>query len=108
MVVSLWVRAQPGTKREDIRTIFSHSHLLLQSEKYLTGLEKENGCHPIGRQCTFDSAGACAMVDSPTKAAISSRRAGLSAGLEIVDRGGARRVGADVRAPRDRADSRSY
>ena len=75
---------QPGTKREDIRTVISHAHLLLQSEKFLIGLEKENGCHPIGRQCNFDSAGACALIDAPAKAAISSRRAGLSAGLEVV------------------------
>jgi len=75
---------QPGTKREEIRTVISHAHLLLQSETFLIGLEKENGCHPIGRQCNFDSASACSLVDSREKAAISSRRAGLGAGLEVV------------------------
>ena len=76
--------AMPGTKREDVRTVISHSHLLIQSESWLLNLEKANGCHPIGRQCSFDSAGACALVDSESKAAIASRRAGESAGLSVV------------------------
>jgi len=75
---------QPGTKKKDIRSVLSHSHLLMQSEAWLAALESDNGGHTIARQCTFDSAGACALVDSPTKAAISSRRAGEAAGLEIA------------------------
>jgi len=74
----------PGSSREAIRTVISHPHLLQQIDAWLCKLEKENGCNPIERHCTFDSVGACKLVDAPSKAAISSRRAGLSAGLEIV------------------------
>lgn len=76
--------ALPGTKKEDIRTVLSHDHLLQQSDKYINSLEKENGGHAIHRQRTFDSTEACALVDSPTKAAIASRRAGLNADLEVI------------------------
>ena len=73
---------QPGTKLTDIRTVISHPHLLMQCEDILGALESDNGGNGIARQTTFDSAGACRLIDSPSKAAISSRRAGMVAGLE--------------------------
>ena len=75
---------RPGTAKEAIRTVLSHSHLLAQSSKFLSQLEADNGGHAIARQCTFDSAGACALVDGPTKAAIASRRAAEAHGLEVI------------------------
>ena len=68
---------KPGTARESIRSVMSHSHLLLQSEQYLSRLEEENGRHSIFRQCTLDSAGACRLVDTPLRAA-------ARAGLEVA------------------------
>lgn len=81
---------RPGTKKGDIRTVVSHPHLLMQSEEWLHKLEVENG-QPVGRSAAFDSASACALIDGPTKAAIASRRAAKSAGLEVI--------GSKVRSP---------
>ena len=75
---------QPGTRRQDVRTVLSHDHLLQQSQAYLDRLAAENGGYAVQRECTFDSAAACALVDAPHKAAIASRRAWVAAGLEVV------------------------
>jgi arogenate/prephenate dehydratase len=75
----------PGARRESIRTIYSHAHLMFQSESFLLALEEQNKPDLLERCCKFDSAGACTEVDSLSKAAIASRRAGEAAGLVVLE-----------------------
>ena len=76
--------ALPGTRLEDIRTVYSHEQGLFQSDRFLDA-------HPDWvRVPLLDTAGSAKFVrDSgdPTKAAICSERAAAVYGLEILHRG---------------------
>lgn len=73
--------ALPGTKFEDIQTIYSHEQGLFQCEEYLSA-------HPQWHQVPqTDTAGSAKMVaksDDKTKAAIGSSRAAELYGLQIL------------------------
>lgn len=71
----------PGTRLEDIRTVYSHEQGLFQSEPFLNG-------HPHWRRVPRpDTAGSARMVaeqKDPSGAAICSERAARIYGLEIL------------------------
>ena len=73
--------ALPGTKLEDIRTVYSHEQGLFQCEHYLNA-------HPNWKQVPQeDTAGSALMVSKSgdrTKAAICSRRSAAIYGLKIL------------------------
>lgn len=71
----------PGTRLEDIHTVYSHEQGLFQSERFLND-------HPDWRRISQpDTAGSAKMVaerGDPTRAAICSERAARIYGLEIL------------------------
>ena len=72
--------ALPGTKLEDIQTVYSHEQGLFQCEAFLNR-------HSWRQVPQADTAGSANMVSTsgdPTKAAICSRRAAELYGLEIL------------------------
>lgn len=73
----------PGTKLEDIHTVYSHEQGLFQCEKFISK-------HPDWRTVAFaDTAGSARMVaerKDKTKAAICSERAAEIYGLEILQK----------------------
>jgi chorismate mutase/prephenate dehydratase len=73
--------ALPGTKIEQIHTVYSHEQGLFQCEEYLNG-------HPdwrrIAQADTAGSAKSVAQQQDPSKAAICSSRAAELYGLEIL------------------------
>ena len=73
--------ALPGTKLEDIKTVYSHEQGLFQCEQFLNQ-------HPQWHQVAqVDTAGSAKMVaekQDPTRAAICSARAAEIYGLEIL------------------------
>ena len=81
MKIDQCLLALPGTKLEDIRTVFSHPQGLLQSRKFM----KE---HPLFEGVEYGSTAAAAKKvaqdKDKTQAAIASRRAAKEYGLEIV------------------------
>jgi len=75
-----------GATLSTIRTVMSHSHLLLQSGNFLKSLESKNGGVTIAQQPTFDSATGCSLVgNDTTKCAIASKRAASAHGLTILE-----------------------
>ncbi len=73
----------PGARLEDVRVARSHPQALAQSEPYLRA-------HGIEPREAFDTAGAAAEVAAlrdPSIAAVASRRAGESLGLQILAEG---------------------
>ncbi len=81
MKIDQCLLALPGTKLEDIQTVFSHPQGLLQSRKFM----KE---HPLFEGVEYGSTAAAAKKvaqdKDKTQAAIASRRAAKEYGLEIV------------------------
>ena len=81
MKIDQCLLALPGTKLEDIKTVFSHPQGLLQSRDFM----KE---HPAYEGVEYGSTAAAAMKvaedKNPAQAAIASRRAAKEYGLEIV------------------------
>lgn len=72
----------PNATLESIKTVMSHSHLLAQSDGFLSSLANSTA---IAREPTFDSASACAMVGTDvSKAAVASRRAAEAHGLVVL------------------------
>ena len=77
--------ANAGADLAGIRTVMSHSHLLLQSGIFLKSLESTNGGVTVAQQPTFDSSTACSLVgDDSTKAAIASKRAAEAHNLTVL------------------------
>jgi len=69
-----------------IRTVLSHSAILLQAHTFVDSLASKNGGTAVKGQPTFDSASACAEVGNDvTKAAIASRRAAEIHGLTVLE-----------------------
>mgnify|MGYP003210677140 FL=1 len=81
MKIDQCLLALPGTKLEDIQTVFSHPQGLLQSRKFM----KE---HPLFEGVEYGSTAAAAKKvaqdKDKTQASIASRRAAKEYGLEIV------------------------
>lgn len=81
MKIDQCLLALPGTKPEEIRTVFSHPQGLLQSRDFMTK-------HPQYEGVEYGSTAAAAMKiaedKDKTQAAIASRRAAKEYGLEIV------------------------
>jgi prephenate dehydratase len=69
-----------------IRTVLSHSAILLQAHTFVDSLASKNGGATVKGQPTFDSASACAEIGGDvTKAAIASRRAAEIHGLVVLE-----------------------
>ncbi len=73
--------AQPGTRLEDILTVYSHEQGLMQCEKFL---DEHRAWRRIPTLDTAGSAKQVAQGEDPTAAAICSRRAAGLYGLEIL------------------------
>lgn len=75
--------ANPGTKTEDVRRVYSHPQALAQCERYLAN----RGLEPIAALDTAGSARELAANPQPDAAVIASRQAAKLYGLEILDVG---------------------
>ncbi|MCQ2509628.1 MAG: prephenate dehydratase [Lachnospiraceae bacterium] len=73
--------ALPGTKLEDIRTVYSHEQGLFQCEQFLG---QHKNWRAVAQADTAGSARMVADLQDPTKAAICSERAAEIYGLEIL------------------------
>ncbi len=76
--------ALPGTKPEDIKTVYSHEQGLFQCERFLN---QYPGWRQVAQADTAGSAKLVAEQQDPTKAAICSARAADIYGLEILAEG---------------------
>lgn len=74
----------PGTRKEDIQTVFSHPQSLMQCERYLSG-------HPQWKQISMQNnafaAKKIAGDKDQTQAAIAGEYAGRVYGLEVLEKG---------------------
>lgn len=81
MKIDQCLLALPGTKLDEIKTVFSHPQGLLQSRDFMTK-------HPDYKGIEYSSTAAAALKvaedNDRTQAAIASRRAAREYGLEIV------------------------
>lgn len=77
------VMAVPGTKIEDIKTVFSHPQSLMQSARYLT----EKGWQQISMKNNAFAAKKVVNDKDATQAAIAGEAAAEVYGLEILERG---------------------
>lgn len=77
------VMAAPGTKLEDIKTVYSHPQSLMQSAHYLT----EKGWQQISMKNNAFAAKKVAAEKDKTQAAIAGETAAGIYGLEILERG---------------------
>ena len=75
--------AVPGTKIEDIKTVFSHPQSLMQSARYLT----EKGWQQISMKNNAFAAKKVVNDKDTTQAAIAGEAAAEVYGLEILERG---------------------
>lgn len=75
--------AAPGTRLEDIRTVYSHPQSLMQSARYLT----EKGWQQISMKNNAFAAKKVADEADVTQAAIAGETAADIYGLEILERG---------------------
>jgi prephenate dehydratase len=73
----------PGTKMADISEALSHPQALGQCRKYL----RDRNIQPIVHHDTADSARAVKQLDNPARAAIASKLAAETYGLEILEEG---------------------
>ena len=73
----------PGTKLEDIKTVFSHPQSLMQSAKFL----EEHDWQQISMQNNAFAAKKVADEKDKTQAAIASEHAGKIYGLEVLQKG---------------------
>ena len=74
------LQALPGTKLEDIKTVYSHPQALAQCERYLKGLG-------VAVEAVYDTAGGAKLVAEQKMkgaAALASQRAAEVFGLEII------------------------
>ncbi len=73
----------PGTRLQDIKTIYSHPQALEQCRRFLTGLTK------VETVASYDTAGSVKLIRDQryhNSAAIASERAARDYGMEIVQR----------------------
>ena len=75
--------ASPGTKKEDIKTVYSHAQSLMQSSHYL----QEAGWQQISMKNNAFAAKKVADEKNPTQAAIASEYAAKVYGLDILEKG---------------------
>lgn len=75
--------AVPGTKVEDIRTVYSHPQSLMQSSRYLL----EKGWQQISMKNNAFAAKKIADEKDKTQAAIASETAARIYGLEVLEKG---------------------
>ncbi|MBQ2406439.1 MAG: prephenate dehydratase [Lachnospiraceae bacterium] len=75
--------AKPGTKIEDIKTVYSHPQSFMQSSRYLN----EKGWQQISMKNNAFAAQKVANEDDRTQAAIASEYAAKVNGLEVLYRG---------------------
>lgn len=75
--------ANPGTKKEDIKVVYSHPQSLMQSSHYLL----ENGWQQISMKNNAFAAQKIAQDKDNTQAAIAGEYAAQAYGLEILERG---------------------
>lgn len=73
----------PGTKLEDIKTVYSHPQSLMQSAKYLA----DHGWQQISMQNNAFAAQKVAGEKDMTQAAIAGEHAGKLYGLEVLQKG---------------------
>lgn len=73
----------PGTKKEDIKTVYSHPQSLMQSAKYLSAKDWRQ----ISMQNNAFAARKVAEEQDRSQAAIASAYAGKTYGLEILEKG---------------------
>ena len=74
------LQALPGTKLQDIKTVYSHPQALAQCERYLKDLG-------VAVEAVYDTAGGAKLVAEeklPDAAALASRRAAEVFGLEVL------------------------
>lgn len=76
--------AVPGTKMEDIKTVYSHPQSLMQSARYL---QKHASWKQISMGNNAFAARKVAKEQDKTQAAIASEHAALTYGLEILEKG---------------------
>lgn len=75
--------ASPGTKKEDIQTVYSHAQSLMQSSHYL----QETGWQQISMKNNAFAAKKVADEKNPNQAAIASEYAAKVYGLEVLEKG---------------------
>lgn len=75
--------ANPGTKKEDIKVVYSHPQSLMQSSHYL----QENGWQQISMKNNAFAAQKIAQDKDNTQAAIAGEYAAQAYGLEILEKG---------------------
>lgn len=75
--------APKGAKREDIKTVVSHSQALSQCEKFI----EENGFEAVECENTAIAAKLCAEKNDKTSGAIASAAAARIYGLEVLEEG---------------------
>ena len=75
--------AAPGTKKEEIRTVYSHPQSLMQSAQYL----QDKGWQQISMKNNAFAAKKVADENNPTQAAIASETAAKIYGLCVLERG---------------------
>lgn len=75
--------ASPGTKKEDVQTVYSHAQSLMQSSHYL----QETGWQQISMKNNAFAAKKVADEKNPNQAAIASEYAAKVYGLEVLEKG---------------------